>query len=206
MPQLAKHQPQALQGVAEADEAFFREPVKGRKRGMPRKAHRRAMPAGKRGVSREQIPVLTAVARGSRASHITILPGVPTMKSVLAALTTVISGDTVLCSDCGNLYKPAGKALGVTRPQIPKGSHSLGPYHIQNVNALHSRIKGWFRPFKGVATKNLAVYLAWFRYFDESESSRSSEAFLRDALASTDHATYFSLCRARSRLNSNTLR
>lgn len=57
MSQLAKHQLQALQGVAEIDEAFFRESFKGRKRGMPRKAHKRAMPAGKRGVSREQIPV-----------------------------------------------------------------------------------------------------------------------------------------------------
>lgn len=84
---------------------------------------------------------------------------------MVAALTTVISGDTVLCSDSGSLYKPAGKTLGVTLRQIPKGSHSLGPYHIQNVNALHSRIKGWFR------------------FFDESESSRSPEAFLRDALA-----------------------
>lgn len=182
MPQLERHQPETLQGVAEVDEAFFRESFKGRKRGMPRKAHKRAMPAGKRGVSREQIPVLTAVARGSRASHITILPGVPTTKSVVAALTGVISGDTVLCSDSGGLYRPAGKELGVTLRQIPRGSHSLGPYHIQNVNALHSRIKGWFRPFKGVATKNLPVYLAWFRFFDENESNRTPAAFLSDAL------------------------
>ena len=84
MPQLDKHQPHALEGVAEVDEAFFRESFKGRKRGMPRKArkahkahkaHKRAMPAGNRGISREQIPVLTAASRGSRSSLITVLPG-----------------------------------------------------------------------------------------------------------------------------------
>lgn len=183
MPELDKHQPTALEGVAEVDEAFFRESFKGRKRGMPRKAHKRAMPAGKRGISREQIPVLTAVSRGSRSSHLTVLPGVPTTTSVVAALAPVMSKDLVLCSDSAGLYKPTGKALGVTLRQIPRGMHKLGPYHIQNVNALHSRIKGWFRPFKGVATRNLPVYLAWFRFFDESEWNRTPEDFLRDSIS-----------------------
>lgn len=182
MPPLDKHQPRALEGVAEVDEAFFRESFKGRKRGMPRKSHKRAMPAGKRGISREQIPVLTAVSRGSRSSHMTVLPGVPTTMSVVAALAPVMSKDLVLCSDSAGLYKPAGKALGVTLRQIPRGMHKLGPYHIQNVNALHSRIKAWFRPFMGVATKNLPVYLAWFRFFDESEG-RTPKAFLRDSVS-----------------------
>ena len=183
MPQLNKHQPGALEGVAEVDEAFFRESFKGQKRGMPRKAHKRATPAGKRGISREQIPVLTAVSRGSRASYMSVLPGVPSTTSVVAALAPVMSKDLVLCSDSAGLYKPAGKALGVTLRQIPRGTHKLGPYHIQNVNALHSRIKGWFRPFKGVATKNLPVYLAWFRFYDESEGKRTPEDFLRDAIS-----------------------
>jgi transposase-like protein len=183
MPQLDKHQPEALEGVAEVDEAFFRESFKGQKRGMPRKAHRRAMPAGKRGISREQIPVLTAVSRGSRSSYMTVLPGVPSTTSVVAALAPVMSKDLVLCSDSAGLYKPAGKALGVTLRQIPHGTHKLGPYHIQNVNALHSRIKGWFRPFKGVATKNLSVYLAWFRFFDESEWKRTPGDFLGDCIS-----------------------
>jgi len=30
--------------------------------------------------------------------------------------------------------------------------------YIQNVNAYMSRLKGWLRPFNGIATKNLPTY------------------------------------------------
>lgn len=72
MPLLEKHQPDELLGVAEADEAFFRRSYKGQKRGMPRTAHKRGTPASKRGISREQVAVLTAIARGSRNSFIAV--------------------------------------------------------------------------------------------------------------------------------------
>jgi hypothetical protein len=38
-----------------------------------------------------------------------------------------------------------------------------GIYHIQNVNAYHSRLKKWIAKFNGVATKYLANYLGWHR-------------------------------------------
>ena len=52
--------------------------------------------------------------------------------------------------------------MGVTLRQIPRGLAQPRAVHIQNVNALHSRIRGWFRPFKEVATNNLPLYLARF--------------------------------------------
>ena len=60
--------------------------------------------------------------------------------------------------------------------------HKLGPYHIQNVNALHSRLKAWLASFRGVSTKYLPLYLAWFRYFDTAAPLKSSPEFLADAL------------------------
>jgi len=39
-------------------------------------------------------------------------------------------------------------------------------FHIQNVNAYHSRLKGWMRRFNGVATKYLPNYLGWRRVLD----------------------------------------
>ena len=73
-PVLATHQPGELPGVAQAEEAFFRMSNKELKKGMPRKSHKRGSPAGKTGISTEQVAVLTAVSRGSRGSHITVLP------------------------------------------------------------------------------------------------------------------------------------
>src|SRR5665213_462223 len=141
LPTIVKHQPTVLEGVAKVDEAYFRRSYKGRKRGMPRASHKRGMPAGKRGISSEQVPVVTAMSRGSRDSHITVLQSVPTTASVAAALGPALADDIVLCTDAGGIYRPTSALLGITVRQIPAGSHKLGPYHIQNVNALHSRLK-----------------------------------------------------------------
>ena len=37
-----------------------------------------------------------------------------------------------------------------------------GIYHIQHVNAFHSRLKGFLRRFNGIATKYFQSYLNWF--------------------------------------------
>ena len=97
MPLLATEQPCQLAGVVEADEAFFRKSYKGQKKALPRKAHKRGTRASKRGVSSEQVAVLTAVSRGSRGSHITVLPAVPNGAAIEAALASAMREDSVLC-------------------------------------------------------------------------------------------------------------
>ena len=42
---------------------------------------------------------------------------------------------------------------------------------MQNINAYVSRLRGWMRHFKGVATKYLASYLGWFRMLDRTFGS-----------------------------------
>ena len=54
---------------------------------------------------------------------------------------------------------------------------------VITIGDAQGRIKDWFRPFKGVATKNLPVYLAWFRFFDETGWVRAPGEFLRDAIS-----------------------
>ena len=41
--------------------------------------------------------------------------------------------------------------------------HAIGPWHINNVNGYHSRLKNWLRRFNGVASSYLHHYLGWFR-------------------------------------------
>jgi transposase-like protein len=181
LPQLSRHQPATLEGVTEADEMFFRRSYKGQKSGLPRLAHKRGSPAKKRGLSVEQVPVFTALSRGSRESLIEVLPGPVTAAQIQSILAPVVRKDAVLCSDSASAYKTAALSLGILVRQIPRGSHKLGPYHIQNANALHSRMKSRMRPFKGVATKYLAGYLAWARFFDRDDGHEAARAFLVDA-------------------------
>ncbi len=55
--------------------------------------------------------------------------------------------------------------------KYPSGMQQMGHYHIQNVNALYSRIKEVLSPFHGVAAKNLPLYLTCFRIIDHNEGA-----------------------------------
>lgn len=181
MPALEKHQPSMLAGMLEADEAFFRRSYKGQRGGLPRESYHRGTPAEKRGINDEHVAVLTAMARGSRDCFIAILPAVPTANNVSAALDGNIAPGSVLCTDGSNVYIKVEPLHGVEVHSVPARDHVDGPIHVQNVNALHSRIKSWMRGFKGVATKNLSLYLAWFRFFDHDHSRASWSGFVLDS-------------------------
>ena len=129
----------------------------------------------------EQVPVFTALSRGSNESLIEVFPGPVSATLIESALRPVIKEDAVLCSDSASAYKTAGAALGILVRQIPRGCHKLGPYHIQNANGLHSRVKSKMRGFRGVASKHLTAYLAWIRFFDRDDGPETSARFLLDA-------------------------
>lgn len=66
---LRNTQPEKLVGIVEADETFFRESFKGtRPKNMPRPSKLRGTKAKKRGLSKEQIPVLVARDRTGKAT------------------------------------------------------------------------------------------------------------------------------------------
>src|SRR3954467_14217751 len=99
---------EALGGVVEADETFFRRSHKGSRRwrraGEPleRRPRRRGERASKRGLSAEQVPALIARDRAGRT--VDAVPpdlGAEAIKAVLAA---VVADDAVLCSDGAKAY------------------------------------------------------------------------------------------------------
>ena len=49
-----------------------------------------------------------------------------------------------------------------------RGERRRGAWHIQNVNAYHSRFKGWLQRFRGVATSYLPNYLGWYRALERN--------------------------------------
>lgn len=56
--------------------------------------------------------------------------------------------------------------------------HRRGAWHIQNVNADHSQLKGWLQRFRGVATSYLPNYLGWFRAMDRNRRNGDNAAAL----------------------------
>ena len=100
-----------LKGIVEADETYMLESRKGTRK-LGRKARRRGGKAKKRGLSREQVPVLMAVDRGG-TTFSAVLPRVDTMV-LTAALDPVLAKDALLVSDGGASYPPCAAALGVS--------------------------------------------------------------------------------------------
>ena len=169
--------PASLAGVAEMDETYFLESFKGRKV-VGRAPRKRGGRAAKRGTSREQIPVLVARDRSGVTTDYVLTD---TRKAaVMALLKPLLPADAVVCSDGAGSISQATKELGLEHHAIltSSGRHAVGAWHIQNVNAYHSRLKTWMRRFYGVATYYLENYLGWFRALDRMPSNPARPAQL----------------------------
>jgi transposase-like protein len=169
---LEKEQPEKLGGIVEADETFFLQNYKGQVKPIPRASKKRGTPAKKRGLSKEQVPVLIARERTSKNTLTQIMPG-RTAVDLANILNPVLSKDAMVCADGAKMYKKMGRTEGVA-VRSRKNARS-GTYHIQNVNAACQRLKGWMFPFKGVATRYLPNYLGWRRFMELRDNLTPSE-------------------------------
>lgn len=181
-------------GVVEADETFMRESRKGsrewvrheedpdvhprppRMRWYEYKQSDRPM---KRGLSRWQVPIMTIMDRGGQR-RAEILTGLA-FKHIGPVLQNHVAPDAVLCSDKAQGYKKFAAANNVRHVAVAarKGMRVRDhTFHIQNVNALHSRFKDFVRPFDGPAKKFLDRYVAWFIFRDMHRRSRGAPGVL----------------------------
>lgn len=179
----ALDKPTKLIGIVEADETFILESFKGKRSGLPRPARKRGGKAAKRGLSREQIPIL--VAR-DRTGHTTdaVLPSL-SRAAITAALDGVVTVDNQLCCDGGKAIVGFARRQAIACSILPKpgGPRPEAPnLHINNVNAYHGRLKEWLRPFHGVATKHLNRYLGWRRSLEALGDDRDQQRWLGAAM------------------------
>lgn len=182
---------EALSGIVEADETFFRRSYKG-SRGWknlenppPRPPKKRATPAQKRGLSDEQVPVLIARDRAG-STRATILAD-RSADAIDAAIGGALPPDAVLCSDTWRAFGAVAIKRGVRHEPINfhQGERIRDKsWHIQNANARHSRLKSWMTHFKGVATKYLPNYLAWHHVLDKRPVVAEQREWLRLAINS----------------------
>ena len=164
-------QPPALVGVTEVDETYFLLSFKGKRQGLDRAPRKRGGRASKRGLSIEQVPVL--VARDRSGATMDCVVATANNVTLSAALKPFIPLDTVLCTDGSQSLAGVARSLGVEHHAInvSAGIRVDGPWHIQNVNAYHSRLKAWVAKFRGVATCYLSNYLGWFRAIDRARGN-----------------------------------
>ena len=176
---------EALGGVVEADETFFRRSHKGSRRWrraegpLERRPRRRGERASKRGLSAEQVPALIARDRAGHTAD-AVLPGLGA-DAIAAALAPVVARDAVLCSDGAKAYAAFAAGHGVRHEPVNLAAGIRvrdGAFHIQNVNAYHGRLKGWMGRFNGVATRYLPNYLGWRRTLERAPEPSASKTWV----------------------------
>jgi transposase-like protein len=165
-------------GIVESDETFFLKSDKGNKN-LNRKGRKRGGKSSKRGISDEQVAVITTTDRkGSMDLKVATLGRIE-KKDIENAIGNRIEEGSVLCTDGHVSYK--GFATDNQIPQIVlradlKQFVKHDVYHIQNVNSLHNQVKKWIDSnFYGVSTKYLQNYLNWYRIQQVFKKSTCAE-------------------------------
>ena len=133
---------------------------------MERKPRRRGGKARKRGLSREQVPILVAADRsGAILSH--TLPAL-NPDNIKEVLEPVLAPDALLVSDAKRCYPPVATTLDIPHESInaSTGERMRGALHILTVNSRQSQIKGFLHGFRGIATNYLDSYLRWFHLIE----------------------------------------
>lgn len=120
---------------------------------------------------------LVAMQRGTRWVSDGVLPDL-SAAALTQTLRPALSADAVLSTDGNPSYGVVAANLGIEAGCFVASYHGpggTGIWHVQNVNAYDSRLKGWMYHFHGVATKYLHL-------LDRFKDSVSAEQFLFHAL------------------------
>jgi hypothetical protein len=169
-----------LSGIVEADEAYFLRSFKGHrgwKNGAPpenRPPRYRGSGAVKRGLSSEQVPVVTALDRVGGLVEVVLEERRD--EEIITALRGAIAPGSLLCSDGHGAYPKLAEETASEHRTIepfkptPEQKASGLPWRrpgvltLGRVNGHHSVLKNTINGiFRGVSTRYLPNYLAWLR-------------------------------------------
>ena len=151
----------------ELDETYFPESFKGNHtRGsftMPRPSRQRGKQVHRRGLSRERICVMTGVNDSNETFLEVTGRGALSRERAMDALRGRIAAGSVVATDRAAAYVGVLAELEVAAHAAYDPKDRSGGT-INRINTVHSLLGAFMEPFKGVSTKHLDAYLAWFRW------------------------------------------
>lgn len=155
-----------LEGIVEADETFLTVSYKGdaakfSSGEINRKARKHGGGNHKRGLSDELVCIPCAVDRKGNAVSKVAKLGKCSSEALESVLGGRISAESTLCSDEDKSYRKFSKHNNLKLVQIKGGKSVKGIFHIQHLNAYHSKLKTFVASFKGISSKYLNNYLVW---------------------------------------------
>ena len=151
----------------ELDETYFPESFRGNHtKGsftMPRPSRQRGKQVHRRGLSRERICVMTGVNDSNETFLEVSGRDILSRKRAMDALRGRIAAGSVVATDRASAYVGVLAELEVAA-HAAHDSKDRSEGTINRINTVHSLLDAFMEPFKGVSTKHLDAYLAWFKW------------------------------------------
>lgn len=169
----------SYEGMLEMDEMFVRISYKGNHKNsknfeMPRKSFKRGSD-NHTNKNNDRACVLCVVERGKGFYGKVACRGKINIRLLENTFEKSLSKESVVMTDGEWSYKNFFKNREEDHIILPfnqqfKKSLITGPYHINNVNALHKRFRQFLFNYNGVATKYLQNYLALFLWLENHKN------------------------------------
>tara|TARA_R110002020_G_scaffold58372_1_gene160009 strand:- start:597 stop:1595 length:999 start_codon:yes stop_codon:yes gene_type:complete len=162
-----------LSGVIQVDETYFRKSYKGHKRWfnggqIDGRTARKRGGASKRGLSNEQVPVLTAMDTNNYICQ----QKLPDRKrtTITAAMRPWVQGQSVICSDGEPAYRSIATLTDCEHIRVKLKEKTRAPnLNLAKINAYHSHLKQLINgSCRGVNTEYLHLYLGWGRRWTQA--------------------------------------
>jgi len=132
---------------------------------MPRKARKRSSDMHIRGISDELMCILSGVNDHGDCFLTLACRGHLSKDAARRILADRVAARVVVSTDKHPAYKKLMSELGaVVHNRYDAKDRSIGT--INSVNALHSRLSRFLRPFNGVSSRRLSNYLVWFQWLE----------------------------------------
>lgn len=173
---------QAMPGTGvELDEIYFRESFKGTRfedlEYAPREPRHERVNS-KSGISDDQICVITAFDDKKDFFFDVVCRGALTVNLALDSLKNRICSGAIVNTDRHKAYPKVMKTLKVAAHNAIRSRQAD---NLSGINKIHQDIRTFMAPFKGVSTKWLPYYLAWYKWL--RTFSRNSQVAIRQIVS-----------------------
>ncbi len=126
--------------------------------------------------------------------------GQPTGREVQTVLQPRVTHATTICTDGTKAYRRLCREAKLPLVAVNGGKRLQGSiYHVNSINAYHSRLKGWMVRFKGMATPYLQHYLYWHLFTDQATKTSpltATRQFLVEVCCTTEAGSIAKIRRA----------
>ena len=165
-----------LSGTVEIDETYILESQKG-SRSINREARKRGEASHYRGISHEQVCIVTTSDRNGHEVYKTAGMGRPTSDEINREFKDEIDSDSELYADGTHIYDDLARKTGCVIRHLKGFADYNKVEHLNTVNCIHSMIKDIYGFYRGVASYYLNRYLAMFvfkrRYLDSDDNEKT---------------------------------